>query len=116
MTAFYGSCSYKIEKFVSISPFDPDTAPLIEGANGIESVTLYPNPNNGQFAFYIKMFTKQQVFVRVIDIMGQQHFYENYAACTELDGFVSLPNSIPGIYIMTIVSENDAKYVRFIVE
>lgn len=116
MTGYFGTCSYSIEKSVNISPFDPATVTPVQGGKGIESVILYPNPNNGQFTFSVKLFTKQQLVIRVNNIQGQQYYSNKYAACTELEDYVSIPSLVSGVYIFTVIAENDMKVVRFVVE
>ncbi len=115
MTAFYPNCQIPYTRTIRFAPKDTSFANPSNN-NGIESITVSPNPNNGQFDLEIKFYKKQNFVVFINNINGgfnQQlptQFNSNYFLQNIL-----LNNATPGTYMIRVVSEFGSKQVKFII-
>jgi hypothetical protein len=85
---------------------------------GIEGdITLFPNPNNGEFQLNLDNVENGVYNVSVKNIIGQ-NIYQNVISVTgSYNANVKLANMQNGIYFMEISNENgDASVIRFVVK
>ena len=115
MTGYFESCEYTVEKLLNIAPFDPQILPNEDNLSGIESVEISPNPNMGQFILKVKLYTKQQVHVKVIDLYSKLWYSKQYPADLEFEDTISITEALPGTYVLWVVTENDSKALLFII-
>jgi large repetitive protein len=116
MNATFNGCSYLITKDLVISDFDPNDPGTVVGIRPIQTATVVPNPNDGNFTLNVVLTKKQYVRVMIIDAMGTIRYQDNKNTDRTL-GFsesISLPTDMgSGLYILRVVTDNDAQEVRF---
>lgn len=85
---------------------------------GIEgSVSVYPNPNNGDFQLSLENVYSGEYMLAVRNIIGQTVYQDVLDVSGNYDGLVSLSNLESGIYFLDITNSNGEKSViKFIVE
>jgi hypothetical protein len=114
MKAFFGTCELALTKTISIKPLDNTYASKTNN-NGIDSVTIYPNPNTGQFKAKVTLFKKQNYAVFIYNSSGiefyRQTFYKNDGSTLD----INLNEPIAGTYIFKVIAEYDAKSKPFII-
>ncbi|RBL89991.1 T9SS type A sorting domain-containing protein [Chitinophaga flava] len=116
MQGTFGECNYKVRKDLQISDYDPLAGPSNSlPVRVIDTVTLSPNPNDGNFRFQIKMSRKQQVIVSIFDLNGRVLAKQQYSPALLIDDRFALGNANNGIFILRVVAENESKDVRFII-
>jgi hypothetical protein len=115
MIGHFGSCDYTVDKLISIAPFDPTVKDKNNYQTGIESIELSPNPNNGQFKVKATLYNKEQVQLKVLDIYAKQWHNASFPACLDVETDISLDNPIPGTYVLWMVTDTDAKALRFVI-
>lgn len=84
-----------------------------------ESVSVYPNPTNAD-NIHLKMTTSNNadVLVRVVDILGRQHYANTFAA-EQLRSAVSIssPSGFrAGVYFMLVKQGTRLKEIKFIIK
>lgn len=116
MTGHFGSCPYTIEKLLNIAPFDPSVIPDKDHRDGIRSVKISPNPNDGRFELNVELYTRQKVTVRIFDMNSRILFTENYPPDITFLKEINLPEAVmPGTYVLHVTSENDSRTVVFVI-
>ena len=81
--------------------------------SAIESVLLYPNPNNGDFNLKIKLTEESAVQVDIFNIMGQLVFNEKFITQETTRNYF-LNGIKSGVYIVRVMSGKESKSVKFI--
>jgi hypothetical protein len=115
MRGFYGACIVPTTKAIRFGAVDSLVATNYN-ANGIQSVSLYPNPNDGQFTATISFYKKQNASVQVWSSNGsqvQQNFYSDVKAIRFLGNLSNLPN---GAYMLRVIGEYDMRNVPFVIQ
>jgi hypothetical protein len=116
MTGFFGGCDYSVTKNLTLNPFDPNATPSKEvGYRAIESVTLSPNPNNGEFDLNVKLTKKYNLSIVVYDMVGVAHYGNKWQQIQELTEKISLPLASSGIYLLRVITDTDARDIRIII-
>jgi len=114
MTAYFGSCEIILSKWIYSAEFDTTFANHTN-QNGIKTIALYPNPNDGNFNLEIEFFKKQQASVTILDINGNLFLKQQYAETDLIEEFIQLSNTIAGTYILKVVAEYDSGSIPFII-
>ncbi|KAA2242741.1 T9SS type A sorting domain-containing protein [Chitinophaga agrisoli] len=116
MTARFEACTYSLRKDIEINEYDPLSGPGYDvPVHVIDTVTLAPNPNEGQFRFRITLNRKQQVVVYVYTINGGIAGKKQYSNTLTIEDQFSLDNPIPGTYILRVIAESESRDIRFII-
>lgn len=114
MTGYYGTCDVSITKTIYSADYD-STYATQNNLNGIKAITLYPNPNDGNFTIEVEFFKKQQAVLTIQDISGNPYFYQQYGEVEYITEYISLSNVLTGTYILKVVSEYDSSYFTFVI-
>ncbi|MEN7551876.1 T9SS type A sorting domain-containing protein [Rapidithrix thailandica] len=119
MKAYYAGCVDSLEKrFTFYLPEDkPDLlggVPL--GEIGIQSVKVYPNPNSGQFTVEVKLFREEELMLFVYDLYGQELARVKKEGSTEHSVPFNLTGIQTGMYLLKLVTPNDERSVRVVIE
>ena len=112
MKANFGSCEMIISKTIHIKPYD-STFATSKNKNGIEDVSLSPNPNDGNFTVDVKLFKKQAFVVMIVNSAGVEQFKQTFIDSDQYNNTFSLSGN--GTYILKIISEYDSAQRTFIV-
>ncbi len=115
LTVDNGFCQSIRTKTITVSPIKTND-PQFEVPNlysTIESLVLYPNPNNGDFNLKIKMTEESTVQVDIFNLMGQQVFNERFVTQETIRNY-SLNNLRAGAYIVRVMSGKESKSLKFI--
>jgi large repetitive protein len=115
MTGYFETCEYSLEKLITIAPFDPLVIPKDKFLKGIEKVQISPNPNNGQFRVKVKLYTKQQIQIKVLDYYSKIHYSERFPETIELEQDINIQGALPGTYILWVITDDDYKALLFII-
>lgn len=114
LRAFFGSCVLDTTKLIHNGPVDTTFA-TAQNQNGIDSLALYPNPNNGQFTVTVDLFKKQNVLLQVFDGLTMLHFQQLIISSDHIVLPVGLPSALPdGTYLLRVVGEYDVRHLVFI--
>lgn len=114
MTAYFGSCEIILSKWIYSAEYDTTYANHVN-QNGIKSIALYPNPNDGNFNLEIEFYKKQQVGVTIQDINGNLYYNQQYFETDLIEEYIQLNNTITGTYILKVVAEYDSGSIPFII-
>ena len=115
MTGYFGTCEYSLEKLINIAPFDPLVLPNDKFLKGIEKVQVSPNPNSGLFRVKVKLYTKQQIQIKVLDYYSKIHYSARYPETIELEQEINIQGALPGTYVLWVIADNDYKAILFII-
>lgn len=112
--AHYGSCQTAFNKTVHITYNDGSFATTYNN-NGINNITLSPNPNNGQFGLNVTLFKKQTFAIFVHDALGVEKLRITVNDSDNYSGNVSVPQVTNGTYLLKVISAYDSRTIVFIV-
>lgn len=116
MTAFFGNCSYRVDKTLNVQSYD--SLPNIPNPNAfeiIEELGIYPNPNNGVFEVKVKMSRAQILVLMITDLEGKELYRKRWEDIDRLDERVSLGSIPSGTYLLQVLTDNDAREIRIVV-
>ncbi len=113
--AWFGTCEMQLTKFISVVLPDTNFA-NDHNSNGIAILTLYPNPNTGQFTVDITFHKKQSFAVFIFDALGNELLRVPYSKTNAANIPVNLSNAAPGSYILKIIAEYDSRNRTFLIE
>lgn len=114
LQAFYGTCMISATKNVRILPYDTAYANFTN-ANGIKSISVNPNPNNGQFTAQVEFYKKQNASIQVWDATAQKHFQQNFYDVITISLPVNLSSLQNGTYILKVIGEYNAGHFNFVI-
>ncbi len=114
MHAFYGTCEVSYARTISVHPFDSLSANQWNN-NGIDTIILYPNPNNGIFNLNVLLFAKQNFVILVYDANGIERARQEVFDADEWNGQIVVPNPIPGNFILHVIAEYDSEQKIFVI-
>jgi large repetitive protein len=117
MTGYFKGCAYTIRKTIYLKPYDAEaglvSTPPIQV---IDTVTLYPNPNTGQFSVHVKLSKKQKLIMLVQDMgSGREIIRRTYDPVLTTDDYFALGNVSNGTYVLRVIAENDSRDVQFVI-
>jgi hypothetical protein len=116
MTGWFDGCDYTSEKTLQFSDYDPAAKVADASDKGIISIILYPNPTNGAFRVEIGLAVKQKVLVKIVDVTSRSWFSKQYDPALTVEENINIQPAPSGVYIMTVVAENDVKSVRIVIQ
>jgi hypothetical protein len=107
-----GACNYATFNSVIINVSTTGISTL----NTMNELTLFPNPNNGDFIIKGAVGFKGQVAVEIKNILGQT-VYQNMLLSEhgKINSRIILNEALPcGLYSISLRSESSVKVVKFI--
>lgn len=113
MEAHFGSCIMYLTKPVQF--IKPDTLAPSPHGNGIDSLTVYPNPNSGEFSVEVTLFKKQKLAIYVYNSGGVEQVRVVLPDTDYTLNTISLPNPVPEMYLLKVVAEYDAEWRTIVV-
>jgi hypothetical protein len=111
MTGYYNGCAYEVSKNVTIQPYDPAaTGNLPIGVRMLGDLTVFPNPNNGNFTYKFTVAKKRKVMVTLVNVLGEVFYQKEINNRLSVEEQVSLPTTVPsGFYILRVITDIDAR-------
>jgi hypothetical protein len=76
---------------------------------------ISPNPNNGQFRIKVKLYTKQQIQIKILDYYSKLWHSSRYPVSLEFEQDINIQGALPGTYVLWIISDNDSRALLFII-
>lgn len=114
MHAFYGTCEVIYTRTIDVQPFSNQNANFWN-ANGIDTLILYPNPNSGTFNFEVDLEAKQSFVIIVYDANGIEHTRLQISDADNWSGQITVPNPVPGNYLLRVIAEFDSAEIPFVI-
>jgi hypothetical protein len=115
VTAFYPGCQVPFTRTFNFGAVDTNFA-NVGNNNGIESVSVSPNPNSGVFDLEIKLYKKQNfaIFINNITTNFSQQLPTQIDSKYFLQN-ITLNTTTPGTYVVRVIAEYGAKQIKFVV-
>ncbi len=80
-----------------------------------QAFTIYPNPNTGSFHLQMEGENNEQIYIRIINVLGQEIYTETIQSETEINYNIQLNQSIEnGMYLLE-VKTSDKIYTEQII-
>lgn len=114
MRAHYPECVINATKQIRFGPADTSLANA-HNHNGIKSLTIYPNPNDGMFTASIEFFKKQNMCVQIWDSNPSKILQQNYFEVEALAIPFTLSQLLNGNYFLRVIGEYDSRNFYFII-
>jgi hypothetical protein len=83
-----------------------------------EEMSVYPNPNRGEvFTVQAAGMVSEQVFVRVLDVMGKEVYSTGYSVDGVLNAMIQMDRALSaGVYMIELTDGDNRMVERMIVE
>jgi len=116
MNASFGDCEYSLGETITIKPYDPNTPKvLLPGVRPIEVFSITPNPNTGEFTVKVTLVKSHALVILIYDVRGNEVYRKNWQDIKEINEAIKLPDSQSGAFLVRVITENDAKELKMIV-
>ena len=113
MDAWFGTCLSSLSKEVFVSELDTTLADNFY-SNGIKSIELYPNPNDGTFTLEVEFHTAQNAILDIYNVTPTIYEHIEYTGTTLImESIIMPPEALSGGYIIRIISDYDSAYIPF---
>src|SRR5687767_4114206 len=103
---------------LTINPYDPENHPgTIIPVEIIKGISISPNPNNGAFTVTVDLNVKQNVSMKIFDLLGITHVSKTWDKTLHIEENVSFTSGTiaQGIYIVQVVTDTDAREVKIVI-
>ena len=114
MMGYFGDCMIDTTKLIHFSKTDTTIASEYNN-NGIKSISLFPNPNNGSFTVGVEFYKKQNASIQIWDTSPAKYFQKNFTDADMISVPVNLPQLLNGTYIVQVIGEYNSKHLNFII-
>jgi beta-glucanase (GH16 family) len=95
--------AYKAPSWTSFIYWTQPTSIRVEGGSAINNLTIYPNPSRDVFNVSLTSDTKQNLKVRILNVMGEELINENLEQFIgEYTKQINLSENAKGIYFLEI--------------
>jgi hypothetical protein len=82
----------------------------------LENLSVYPNPNQGEFTIQLNSTNSDQLNIQVFDIRGRSIFNNTYNHTGEFSQTINLNNAQSGMYLLNINDGSNTVIKKIIVE
>jgi subtilisin-like proprotein convertase family protein len=79
-------------------------------------ITVYPNPNSGNFTLQYNNPVSNEINITVYDMRGRKIYANSFASQAIINETIQLNNTQAGIYLMTITDGNRKEVKKIVVE
>lgn len=90
--------------------------PLSNESFELDNLSIYPNPNRGQFNVVFENASSDQVGIQVFDLSGRSVFKESYETASSFNQNINLNNVSSGMYLVNIVDGDRTVTKKIIIE
>jgi subtilisin-like proprotein convertase family protein len=84
--------------------------------NELENLSIYPNPNNGEFSVGFNPKSLENIAIDVYDIRGRAIFTKSYNSVSNFEDVIRLNNAQSGVYLLTITDGSQKVTKKIIVD
>lgn len=84
--------------------------------NVLENLSVYPNPNNGEFSISFTPKSGEDITIQVYDIRGRSIYKNSYNTSTLFEEVVRLNNAQSGVYLLNILDGSHKVTKKIIVD
>ena len=84
--------------------------------NNLENLSIYPNPNNGEFNIGFNPKSGEAITIDVYDIRGRSIYNKVYSSVSRFEEVIQLNNAQSGVYMLTISDGAQKVTKKIIVE
>lgn len=109
-------CTHTITKSVTINPLSmrPRTTDTVVWVpNGIGSVKLYPNPNDGHFSLDVNLLKEGDLHIEIMDLIGNRLLNKTITG-KEHNETYAMPELAPGMYFVRLRVNESLETIKFI--
>lgn len=84
--------------------------------NELDQLSIYPNPNNGEFNIQFNPKSREDVSVAVYDIRGRSIYTKSFQNTGRFEETIQLNNAQSGVYLLTIIDGSQKVTKKIIVD
>ncbi|WP_179375431.1 zinc-dependent metalloprotease [Winogradskyella wichelsiae] len=84
--------------------------------NELEALSIYPNPNNGEFNIKFNPRSSENIAIDVYDIRGRSIYNQKFNNIGSFNKTIQLNNAQSGVYLLTIIDGSQKVTKKIIVD
>ncbi|QXP80528.1 MULTISPECIES: reprolysin-like metallopeptidase [Winogradskyella] len=84
--------------------------------NELEALSIFPNPNNGEFNVQFNSTSGEAIAINVYDIRGRSIYSQNFDNVGTFNEAIKLNNAQSGVYLLTIIDGTKKVTKKIIVD
>lgn len=84
--------------------------------NELDNLSIYPNPNNGEFNIGFNPKSGEAITVDVYDIRGRSIYTKSFDSVSRFEEVIQLSNAQSGVYLLTIADGSQKVTKKIIVD
>ncbi|MEP0480587.1 MAG: T9SS type A sorting domain-containing protein, partial [Nonlabens sp.] len=93
-----------------------NVTPLSNESFELDNLSIYPNPNNGNFNILFDNASSNNVGVTVFDLSGRSVFKRSYETSSSFNQNINLGSVSTGMYLVNIIDGNRTITKKIIVD
>ncbi len=82
---------------------------------GLQEITLYPNPTSGTAFVDVKLLKSMDVQLRLLNLNGQLVFESSQMNVADIHQEIDLNNQAPGMYILQVIADGKPYHAKLMV-
>ena len=86
-----------------------------EEVDGVQEITLYPNPTSGRAFVDVKLLKNMDVQMRLLNLSGQVVFQSQQENATSFNQEIDLSGQAPGMYILQVIADGKPYHAKLMV-
>jgi hypothetical protein len=95
--------------------FDLGTFVAADEVEGLQEITLFPNPTASKATVDVKLLKNMDVQMRLLNLNGQVVFQTQQEQVSEISQELDLGNQAPGMYILQIIANGKPYHAKLMV-
>jgi len=108
---------YKADSWTSLIFWTQPTSVRLEGGTSINNLSIYPNPSRDIFNISFTSDTKQNLSVRILNVIGEELINENLEQFVgEYTKQINLSDNAKGVYFLEITTNNGVVNKKLILQ
>lgn len=116
LTAFKGQCEAYTEKNILVVSrpvlIDQDS---VVSTSVVDSLEVFPNPNNGQFSIKIRLFERADVNLRIVGMLSSQVMAQQLLSGeSKYDVPMDITAMASGVYMLIVETKREKHLVRIV--
>jgi len=88
----------------------------LSGKNNSFTLQVFPNPSNGEFVLHAQASEKQDMYIRITNLIGQVLFTDQLLQTTTYNKTINIRNFPDGLYIMNLLTSERTYSQRIVLE
>lgn len=95
---------------------DKTTSTAVNTGNEVSQLSVFPNPNAGNFTVNAAFTNRADAIIKVSDLTGRKVYFESLSDISEINRNLNLSHLAKGVYVLEVISTKGKATEKVIIE